>query len=88
LTVIEAMTAGKPIITTNNGGIPEYTKDSAIRIDCTSSLAYDLARNIGDLIKDDQLRSELGEKAKITSKNFTPRRYFNDFSRIIDDVCE
>jgi len=88
LTVIEAMTAGKPIITTNNGGIPEYTKESACRIDCTSTFVQDLAGKMDELVNDEQLRRELGVKAQNASEKFTPSRYFEDFSKIIDEVIE
>lgn len=88
LTVIEAMTAGMPIITTNNGGIPEYTKDSACRIDCTSTFVQDLANKMDELVKDEEFRRDLGAKAQNASEKFTPTRYFDDFSKIIDKVCE
>lgn len=44
LTVIESITAGKPLITTNSGGIPEYAKGHAIIIKRDKNLILNLSK--------------------------------------------
>ena len=86
LTVIEALTAGKAIVTTNNGGIPEYVEDSACRVEADGSFTGNLAKSIRQALDDDQLRSELETMAKTRAEGFSPERYYSDFSSIINAV--
>ena len=67
LTVIESITAGLPMITTNRGGIPEYASDkAAILLDTDENLEQSIAKNIEKLLREDdtlQAMSKAGQKA-------------------------
>lgn len=58
----EAMAAGKPIITTSSGAIPEVVGDGALVIAPDDYIL--LARSIIGLLKDENLQKRLGEKAR------------------------
>lgn len=77
LTVIESITAGLPMITTNRGGIPEYASDrAAILLDTDETLEQSIAKNIEKLLREDdtlQAMSKAGQKA---AKDMTLYNYY------------
>ena len=84
LTGIEAMTAGIPVITSNIGGIPEYSSsDAAILVDVDESFLNNLASSIQKLVNDEVLRANMKEKSLKRSLRFTPENYYKDFCNII-----
>lgn len=80
LTVIESITAGLPMITTNRGGIPEYASDkAAILLDTDENLELSIAKNIEKLLREDdtlQAMSKAGQKA---AKDMTLYNYYRGF---------
>lgn len=53
LTMIEAQLAGKPLITTNKGGIPETTSaTNSILLEVTENLSKDLAFAMAEVLSD------------------------------------
>ncbi len=79
LTVIEALTCGLPLITTNSGGIPEYaTKDSSIILDRYDNLVDNLAKNIDELLLNDKKRQDMKKAAINASKKLTINEYYNN----------
>ena len=87
LTVIEAMTAGVPVLTTNMGGIPEYACDgAAIRVNADDCLVENLASNIQRLATDKALRNKMSNCAAKQALLFTPDHYYSDFCKIIQHV--
>lgn len=52
LTMIESLTCGTPVITTNSGGIPEYVADCAIVLERDSNLPKEIAKAIDLLLSD------------------------------------
>lgn len=84
LTVIEAMRHALPVITTSNGGIPEYVgRDNVVIIDSAGDVTKKLAEKIMFLKSHVQFGQELGKRAKIRSNRFNEQRYYSDFSQII-----
>lgn len=80
LTVIEAMTAGKPLITTDAGGIPEYAKeDFAIIVPRNKEFVENLKKALVRLVLDRNLREKLSANARLESKNWTVKKYYYDF---------
>lgn len=80
LTIIEAMTVGLPIITTNSGGIPEYVnKKCALIIKRDNNLVHNLGEAIENLIGNEELRKNMLEESKIASKNLTKEEYYKKF---------
>ncbi|MEH2139784.1 glycosyltransferase family 4 protein [Nostoc sp.] len=72
LPVLEAMTLGTPVVTSNSSSIPEVTGDAAILIDPNDPIQ--LAEAILKVISDSQLRQNLIEKGKTRAKLFSWER--------------
>ncbi|MEM3071799.1 MAG: glycosyltransferase [Candidatus Anstonellales archaeon] len=64
LAVIEAMAAGKPVVTTNVGAIPEIVKDGESGIVVPPGNRENLANAILRLLRDHALRERMGNQAK------------------------
>ncbi|MBD2436131.1 glycosyltransferase family 1 protein [Nostoc sp. FACHB-110] len=67
--VLEAMTLGAPVVTSNSSSIPEVTGDAAILIDPNEPMQ--LAEAILQVISDSQLRQELIAQGKERAKLFS-----------------
>ena len=72
LPVLEAMTLGCPVVTSNTSSLPEVTGDAAILIDPNEPI--DLAYGILKVISDRQLRCDLIQKGKKRAKLFSWER--------------
>jgi glycosyltransferase involved in cell wall biosynthesis len=64
LTVVEAMLAGKPVIVTPNGSLPELVADEKTGLVTGSEQPEALAITLKTLIEDEALAKELGKKAR------------------------
>lgn len=67
--VIEAMSFGTPVMTSNCSSLPEVAGDAAVLVD-----PYDIssmAEGIKTLLTDDNLKQSLSNKSKINANNFT-----------------
>ncbi len=62
LTVLEGMSAGKPVVTSKRGGIPEVIGDCGILLDPENSLEF--CDKLVELIENYDLRKNLSERAK------------------------
>ena len=82
---LEAMACGKPIITSSDGGIPEYVKDSAIIID-EENRVQSIHKNILNLLKNKDFLSTYSEKAYNTSKEYGVNQYYDSFEKMINDM--
>ncbi|XHU95733.1 MAG: glycosyltransferase family 4 protein [cyanobacterium endosymbiont of Rhopalodia gibba] len=69
LPVLEAMTLGSPVITSNTSSLPEIAGDAALLINPNDFL--ELAETILKVISDSQLRKELTKKGKERAKLFS-----------------
>lgn len=72
LPVLEAMTLGAPVLSSNTSSIPEVTGDAAILVDPNNPVQ--LAEAILKVISDSQLRQELINKGKARAKLFSWER--------------
>ncbi|MEH2049709.1 glycosyltransferase family 4 protein [Nostoc sp.] len=72
LPVLEAMTLGAPVVTSNTSSIPEVSGDAAILINPNDPIQ--LAEAILKVISDSQLRQELINKGKARAKLFSWER--------------
>ncbi|MBN3872567.1 glycosyltransferase family 1 protein [Nostoc sp. JL33] len=72
LPVLEAMTLGAPVISSNTSSIPEVTGDAAILVDPNNPVQ--LAEAILKVISDSELRQELINKGKARAKLFSWER--------------
>lgn len=85
LAVIESITAGKPLITTYSGGIPEYVSDNdAIILKINDQLVDNLAAALNKLAGDAELRTKMSEAAKKESRDWTKESFYDDFVDIIN----
>ena len=79
LTVIEAMAASLPLVTTRSGGIPEVCEGVATIIDKDDSLVAKLADAILDIYRHPEKRRQMGEAASERSKQFDKDTYARNF---------
>lgn len=80
LTVIEALTCGLPIITTNSGGIPEYVNNKcSIILERDNNLSKNIAKYLDKLINDDELRKKMSSESILSSKDLTLENYYKNF---------
>jgi len=72
--VAEAMAAGKPVVATDHGGLPEVVGDAGFLVPPRDPGA--LATRVRELVEDAALRARLGEAARArASKRFTVARH-------------
>ena len=84
LTIVEAMAAGLPLITTRSGGIPEICEGVATIVE-RDGIVMNLVNSILNLYKHPQERKQASEKAFIRVQQFDKSIYAQQFlSRIID----
>ena len=87
LTCIEAMAIGLPVITTNQGGIPEtVTADSAVMLDVDETLPLRIATAILNLYEHPEKRKAMSEAAKKRSQFFSKERYAKNFFEALESV--
>lgn len=76
LPILESMTLGAPVVSSNTSSIPEVTGDAAILIDPNDYMQ--LAEAILTVISDSQLRQDLINKGKARAKLFSWERTARD----------
>ena len=62
--LVEAMTAGKPVVSVRAGAIPEVVGEGEAGLLAEPADAEDVAARIADLVRDDDLRHEMGAAAR------------------------
>jgi glycosyltransferase involved in cell wall biosynthesis len=85
LTVIETITSGVPLITTNSGGIPEYATDEcAIILERDETLVDNLANAMEKLVSDEATRKKMSDAAQKISKKWTIEEYYSRFIECVE----
>ncbi len=69
--ILEALSAGKPVIATNTGGAVESVIDNQNGYIISPNDTVDFSAKLSKLISDDELRKQMGDKAR--------ERYLNEF---------
>lgn len=64
LVLLEAMSYGLPIVTTNEGGIPDIVYDGINGLICEKNNPESLANNIVKLLLDSELRKQMGSNGR------------------------
>jgi len=80
VSIIEAMAAGRPVVSTAVGGVPDVVRDGVDGVLVHSGDTDGLASAINSLLADPSRRDDLGAAARLS----VHRRY--DASRLISDV--
>ncbi len=87
VTILEAMSLGKTILSTTAGGVPEYIRDGENGLLVRPERAAELAGAIERLIADRDLARALGRKARATfEEQFSMDRFGEDFSRLVHET--
>jgi glycosyltransferase involved in cell wall biosynthesis len=85
--IIEAMAAGLPIISTDQGAIVESVKDQVNGFIVKSQSPPDIADKLRILIKNPELRKSMGKRSReIYLENFTETIMVNNFRKAFDAV--
>lgn len=80
LTIIESMSSGLPIITTDSGGIPEYAKNGcAFIIKRDNQIIDELSKRIDQALTNDDLRKKMAQISKENAKELNLDNYYNNF---------
>lgn len=79
LVCIEGMYAGLPMIVTDSGGLVEYVTKECALIARRSDVINELAHRITVLRDNPELRKQMGEASVKRAKQFTKKRYYDDF---------
>lgn len=85
LTIVEAMAAGVPPITTRSGGIPEICEGVATIVDRTD-IVNNLVTAILDLYKHPDKRKQMAEICLQHAKRFDKERFADDFFKALGSI--
>jgi glycosyltransferase involved in cell wall biosynthesis len=87
VSLIEAGLAGVPVVATNVGSVSEVVRDGSTGL-LTRCDADDLARSVIRLLRDDNLRHQMGRAAASWSRGqFGPERLVADVQRIYEAIA-
>ncbi len=70
LPVLEAMTCGAAIVTTDNGGISDFVQDKENGLIVKKNSVDDIVKKVEELIKNEEYRKRLAKNASRTAQNF------------------
>jgi len=88
LPLLEAMSAGAPILTSNTSSMPEVAGDAALYADPTS--VESIRNGLERLLRDDALRRDLADRGRRREADFTWRRAAEEtlasYRRAVDDA--
>lgn len=90
LTMIEAQLAGRPLITTNRGGIPETTSpDTSVLVDVTPHFVSELAKAIDAVLDDAEIWEQRAVLARQQAEErFNEQRYYASMLHVIRQLTE
>jgi glycosyltransferase involved in cell wall biosynthesis len=86
LVAVEIMSQKKPIVCTNVNGLPETVKDGGILVNPRDPKA--LADAINTLLADDQLRKEMGVRARKQAEYYDWSNHIDNYERFLIDTAE
>lgn len=85
LTVLEAMAAGLPLITTRSGGIPEICEDVACIIN-RENIIEDLAEAIVNLYNHPEIRANMSSQSIKRAQKFSKEEYATNFYKALSSL--
>jgi glycosyltransferase involved in cell wall biosynthesis len=89
VTAIEALAAGKPVVATRVGGIPDVVRDGEDGFLVPPGDVEALADRLAELATDDQLRERMGEAARArVRERYSVERLVDDVDRLYRSLLE
>lgn len=89
---VEAMMCGKAVLTTSQGGIPEYANsEGVVMIDYHNDreqLTKDLSKAISELSSNVKQLEKMGQSNSKYAQKFEKHKYFENYSEIINTIIE
>ena len=85
LTIVEAMAAGLPLITTRSGGIPEICEGVATIVD-RDNIVENLTSAILDLYEQPEKRKKMATEALERAKLFDKETFTKNFFAALEDL--
>lgn len=84
--LVEAMSAGLPILSSNYGPMPEILKDAGVYMDPTD--VESIYSNLKTMLLDENLRAEVAEKAYIYSQDFSWEKTSKETFDFIKEIAQ
>lgn len=88
LVVIEAMAEGLPLIVTKSGGMVEYVNESTAVVIERENIIENLKSAICHMKEHPEVRRQMSENAKLQSKQYDEQTYYQNFVKMIHEICE
>lgn len=87
LTLVEAMQHGIPIVSTDEGAIPDMVEDGLNGLVCQRKDVHSLVNALEKLLNDNELRKQMGENGRFRYKErYTKEMFEKNFCRILSDI--
>jgi glycosyltransferase involved in cell wall biosynthesis len=86
LVILEAMSAGRPVIGTNVGGIPEVIDDGVSGYLVEPANPEQLAEKVIKLFSDEKLLKELGRNARQKAEEFSIEKYVERLEEVYGEI--
>lgn len=87
LTIIEAMACGLPVVATDEGAIPDMVVEGKTGFICKRENVSSLVNAIEKLLKDREIRKQMGDKARLVYKErFTLEAFENRLRDVLSDT--
>lgn len=88
LVLLEAMSYSLPIVTTNEGGIPDIVNDGINGLICEKNNPESLADSIAKLLLDSELRKQMGGNGMVRlEENFTEEKFEQIMNELLLLCC-
>jgi len=87
MAVIEAMAAAKPVVATRVGGVPDLVEDGQTGYLVQAGDVTGLARRTVELLQDDGLRLQMGQRARELAQRFRLERVASQYRKLYYQVA-
>jgi len=89
ITVLEAMASSKPVISTHTGGVSEVIVEGKSGFLVTPGDMYEMSERLAVLLKDGNLRAQMGQKAKGSlDSDFTLTNMVRKSKNLYEDIIK